>query len=114
MKTISILSLSVILFSCNNPTTQSYKHSVPDTVLVDAIFRYNNYDYLGLIVRLTRDSLKYKTQSDSSTLKKEWVRDTAYFVQINDKIPDSLRKNKNDSIASHYDPVKAIKDFGKN
>ena len=105
MKKISMLLIVVIAaaaVACNSSSGNGTNHNRHDTTKTLALFvnpqtlpkRELRYD---VIYRIISDTLKF-TEVDGSTLKKQWMLDTTYFISVAVPAIDSLKKPILDSV----------------
>lgn len=105
-KIASVILLSAILFSCgsNKPTKPPAIKSDTSRVLgffIDFEKKDIRFDLLWMI---ERDTLAFQfTDKDSSTLKKDWVKDTAFFVPKT--FTDSAGKTSSVGVPVNFETV---------
>lgn len=82
MKSILIFSL-VLLFAACSTNTETFKHSPADTSKTLALYHIGQQAKVDLVFRIAKDTFMFSAV-DSLTTKKQWTRDTTYFVPIID------------------------------
>jgi hypothetical protein len=97
MKRAIIILMAVVTFvSCE---TKKSVNVIPksDTIKTLAIYMYNKNLSYAVIYRITKDTFRM-APVDSLTSKKQWVKDTMYFIPIQDTVRDEKGKPRLDSM----------------
>ena len=97
MKRAILILMAVVTFvSCE---TKKSVNVIPksDTIKTLAIYMYNKNISYAVIYRITKDTFRM-APVDSLTSKKQWVKDTMYFIPIQDTVRDEKGKPRLDSL----------------
>jgi hypothetical protein len=124
MKIIILVTACLLAISCNNNS----KHVQTKDIRIVTVARYATTEWTksaeGLVIKIIKDTFSYQNSENSSdqiTLKKNWYRDSFYFVPTEDTVKengkivlDSLKKPKK-QLSYHYLPKELLLiDYNKN
>jgi hypothetical protein len=86
MKYAAIVVMTIFFFSCNEIGSVNFKKQPADTVMTTILyahnFMYNDYR-AATVQKIIMDTFA-EVSIDSFITKKEWTRDSVYYIQLSD------------------------------